>query len=159
MVRVEKQIFYGKQNIPWQPDVEQYLKRFIGQAYTVTSTGENIIIPNDFPDEYTGSGYTKGLRGGLAKTKANVAQCIGELVQEANNRRIVENKDKKHSKDASGGWIRYDVEFEVAVKGEQEMDVRWNRYKGTLVIRIVEDKKYLYDLINIKKEARKPLES
>ena len=159
MVRVEKQVFYGKQNISWRPDVEKYLMKYIGREYTVSSTGDTVIIPKEFPDEYTGSKYTKMLRGGLAKTKANVAQCIGELIQSASNGRVIENKDVKHSKDAPDGWIRYDVEFEMRVKGENETSMRWNRYRGTLVIRIVGEKKYLYDLINIKKEARRPLES
>ena len=159
MVRVEKQIFCGKQNISWHPDVEQYLMQYIDTEYTVLSTGDRIIIPKGFTDEYTGSKYTKKLRGGLAKTKANVAQCIGELIQSAFNCRYIENKDEKHSKDASGGWIRYDVIFEMCVKGQNEAEIRWNSYRGTLVIRVVDGKKYLYDLINIKKEARRPLES
>lgn len=159
MVRVNNQRFFGKQNIPWRPDVEQFLKQFIGSSYIVQSTGEAIMIPKGFPDEYTGSRYTKRLRGGLAKTKANVAPYIGELIETAYNRRVVENKDEKHSKDASGGWIRYDVDFELGVKSENETETRWNRYRATLVIRVVDDKKYLYDLINIKKEARRPLES
>ncbi len=159
MVRVEKQLFKGKQNISWRPDVEQYLKKYINCSYKVRETDDIIIVPKDFPDEYTGSSYTKKLRGALAKVKANVSQIIGELIETAVNKREVENKDKKHEKDASLGWLRYDSFFEVGVKGQNESEIRWELYRATLVIRVTEHGNYLYDVINIKKEARRPLES
>lgn len=158
MVYIETQIFKGKQNIHWD-EVEHYLKRYVGQSVRVSEYGDDIVIPGDFPDEYAFSAYTKKLRGGLAKTKANAAQVIFELIESATNRRYVENKDPKHSVDASDGWYRYDVEFSVSVQGEGELVQRWNYYKGTLIVRMKESKLSLYDLINIKKEARKPLES
>ncbi len=157
MVRIEKQIFTGKQNIPWK-DVEQYLKRYIGKEYVVDKYGDVIHVPGIFPSEYASSRYSQKLRGGLAKTKANAAQIIGLLIGEADNRRYVENKDDKHSKEASKGWYRYDVHFTVKVQSENEETPRWNKYKGTLVVRINENGLFLHDLINIKKEARTPLE-
>ena len=158
MVRIEKQIFLGKQNIPWD-EVEHYLKRYIGEDYVVDKYGDVIHIPGSFPDEYTSSKYSEGLRGGLAKTKANASQVIGNLIIEADNRRYVENKEDKHLKEASKGWYRYDVRFQVMVQGENEDNPRWNNYHGTLVVRINDNGLFLHDLINIKKEARTPLES
>ncbi|MBO4375048.1 MAG: hypothetical protein J5829_08070 [Lachnospiraceae bacterium] len=157
MVRIDKQIFIGKQHIRWRPDVEQYLKRYIGKSYYIKETADLITIPSEFPDEYTGSSYTKKLRGSLAKVKANAAQVIDELVVNAENRRESDNKSDKHSQDASLGWLRYDTFFEVCVKGEEEREVRWNRYRATLVVRVTERGRFLYDMINIKKEARRPL--
>ena len=158
MVRVEKQIFFGKQNIPWK-EVERYMKRYIGEKYVVQKYNDEIIIPSNFPNEYIASKYSQSLKGGLAKTKANVSQVIGELIRSAINRRFVENKEEKHKKDASKGWYRYDVFFEVSVKGNSDDEIRWNRYRGTLIVRLNEKGMYLHDLINIKKEARTPLES
>ncbi|MBQ7588455.1 MAG: hypothetical protein IJT37_10590 [Lachnospiraceae bacterium] len=158
MVCIEKQIFLGKQNIDWQ-GVEQYLKKYVGLHITVAEYGDEILIPGDFPDEYAFSDYTKRLRGGLAKTKANASQVIIQLIEKATNRRYIENKSQKHAKDAVEGWYRYDVSFAVAVRGENELNIRWNNYKGTLIVRIKNRILTLYDLINIKKEACKPLES
>ncbi|MDE5866892.1 MAG: hypothetical protein K2H31_09885 [Lachnospiraceae bacterium] len=45
--------------------------------------------------------YTKKLRGGLAKAKANSGQVIGEMIENAQSRRWIENKDEKHKKEAS----------------------------------------------------------
>lgn len=109
----------------------------------------------EFPDEFTESQYTKKLRGGLAKAKANSGQVIGEMIENAQNRRWTENKVEKHNKEASGGWYRYDVAFTIPV--DDAGTVRRNAYQATAVVRIKKDKLYLYDIINIKKEASTPL--
>ena len=151
-------IFKSKQNIPWN-DVEKYLKKYIGSTYIVEIYKDKISIAGDFPDEYAESKYTKSLRGALAKAKANAAQIIGDLISSAENRRWIENKNSKHSKDASQGWYRYDTYFIVPVKGSDEMVERKNVYGATLVVRKTEQGMFLYDMINIKKEASMPLES
>ena len=151
-------IFKNKQNIPWN-DVEKYLKKYIGSTYIVEIYKDKISIAGDFPDEYAESKYTKSLRGALAKAKANAAQIIGDLISSAENRRWIENKNSKHSKDASQGWYRYDTYFIVPVKGSDEMVERKNVYGATLVVRKTEQGMFLYDMINIKKEASMPLKS
>lgn len=154
---IQEIIFKNKQNIPWD-DVEKYLKKYIGSAYIVETYKDKIFIAGDFPDEYAESKYTKSLRGALAKVKANAAQIIGELISNAENRRWIENKNSKHFKDASQGWYRYDTYFVVPVKGSNEDVERKNVYGATLVVRKTEQGMFLYDMINIKKEASMPLE-
>jgi len=151
---VKSIIFKNKQNIPWN-SVEDYLKRFIGKEVIVKEYGDVIRIPGDFPDEFTESRYTKMLRGALAKAKANSAQVIVEMLENAGNRRWIENKDSKHDNEANGGWYRYDVGFAIPV--EHNGNVSQNRYYATAVVRIKDGKLYLYDIINIKKEASTPL--
>ena len=151
---VAKIIFKNKQNIPWN-EVEQYLKKYIGQSFIVKEYGDVIHITGEFPDEFTESQYTKKLRGGLAKAKANSGQVIGEMVENATNRRWTENKDEKHKIEASGGWYRYDIGFTIPV--DDAGTIRRNVYRATAVVRIRENKLYLYDVINIKKEASTPL--
>ena len=155
---IEKIIFVNKQNIPWA-EVERYLKKYIGQEYTVAKTGDIIMIGTDFPDEFAESKYTKSLRGNLAKAKANAAQVVGKMIVVAENRRWVENKDKKHQKDAMGGWYRYDTFFAMPVQGSDEKQERRNIYRATLLVRIALNGLYLYDIVNIKKEASKPHKS
>lgn len=151
---VPRIIFSGKQNIPWN-DVEKYLKKYIGQEIEVKGYGDVIRIGGEFPDEFTESRYTKKLRGALAKAKANAGQVIDVMIENAENKRWVENKDAKHEKEASGGWYRYDVGFTIPV--EHNGELRKNAYIGTAVVRIKDDELYLYDIINIKKEASTPL--
>ena len=155
-VNVNKIIFKNKQNIKWN-DVEKYLKVFIGKKYIVKTNGDEINIESDFPDEYAESKYTKKLRGALAKAKANASQVIGEMIECAENRRWVENKDDKHKKDAEGGWYRYDVGFSIPVECDGQMSR--NYYVATMVVRIKDSKLCLYDIINIKKEASMPHKS
>jgi len=155
---VENIIFMNKQNIPWN-QVEQYLKRYVGKEYQVEETGDVIHIAGDFPNEFAESKYTKSLRGAIAKVKANAAQIVGEMIVLAENRRWVENKDTKHRKDAEKGWYRYDCYFAMKVQGSNEVEERINFYKATLVVRNAISGLFLYDIINIKKEASTPLES
>lgn len=154
-VTIEEQRFLGKQNIPWK-EVEEFLRTYIGKKAIVSQYGDEIIIPSDFPNEYIASRYSQKLRGALAKAKANASTVILGMVRNATNKRYFENKDNKHSKDAAYGWYRYDVSFRMIVQGEKEQESRINSYKGTIVVRINEKGLYLYDLINIKKEASTP---
>lgn len=69
-VYIEDVVFVNKQNIPWN-QVEQYLKKYVGQKYKVEESADVICIASDFPNEYAESKYTKSLRGNVAKAKAN----------------------------------------------------------------------------------------
>lgn len=155
---IENVIFLNKQNIPWN-QVEQYLKQYIGTEYKIKESEDVICIASDFPDEYAESKYTKSLRGNIAKAKANAAQVVGKMIVIAKNKRWVENKDIKHGKEAEKGWYRYDTYFGMPVKGSEENEKRINIYKATLVVRNSLKGLFLYDVVNIKKEASKPLES
>lgn len=146
-------IFRNKQDIPWK-EVENYLKRFIGRDVVIKEYGNSVHIPSIFPDEYTESKYTKKLRGALAKAKANASQVIPEMLENATNRRWNENKDEKHRKEASGGWYRYDVAFSIPINNNGVMSR--NFYNATAVVMIKAEQLYLYDIINIKKEASTP---
>lgn len=155
---VEKIIFVGKQHIPWN-EVEAYLKKYVGETIVVEQYQDNIYIAYDFPEEYSESKDTKKLRGGLAKAKANAAQVIDQLIKNATKRRWRENLDPKHDKDASGGWYRYDAFFTIPVRGQDEDKERRNYYRGTVLARINPKGLYLYDVVDIKKEASTPLKS
>ena len=95
----------------------------------------------------------------MAKVKANAAQIIDLMIINATNRRFIENKNDKHKYDASEGWYRYDTYFKIPVKGSSENEVRFNEYKSTLVVRKTLKGLFLYDVLDIKKEASTPLES
>ena len=77
------------------------------------------------------------------------------MIENAQNKRWIENKNEKNKKEASGGWYRYDVAFTIPI--DDVGNIRRNAYQATAVVRIKKDKFYLYDIINIKKEASMPL--
>lgn len=149
--------FKGRQKIEW-PEVEKYLKRFVGEYYGIIETSDMIYIGSDLPDEFSGSNYTKKLKGALAKAKANAAQGLPELIEIASKKRYKENFKEKHDFDAKYGWYRYDTKFALPVYNEDQELERFNVFQAVLLIRHAQDGKlYLYDLVNIKKETGKPL--
>lgn len=154
-VKVEKIIFTGKQNIDWK-GVERYMKRFQGKTYRVVQYQDDIHINLLTLEEYTGSQYTWRLKGALAKVKANIVQILPQLLECATNRRWVENQNGKHGNEACKGWYRYDTYFSMPVADEKGNCIHWNHYSGTIIVRINDMGVYLYDIINIKKEARNP---
>lgn len=99
-------IFKGKRGIDWK-DVEKYLKQYVGEFYIMADSSDIIYIGTDFPDEFTGSIYTRLLRGAAAKAKANVAQALPELVKIATDKHFKENMTDKHAYNAKNGWYRY----------------------------------------------------
>ncbi len=155
IVQINNVIFLGKQNIDWKL-VEQYAKKYINEAYTVSGDGECINIGNDFPDEFSHSKDTERLRGGSAKAKANAIQGLPELIEISGNRRYKENYGQKHKENAKYGWYRYDARFSLPVYENDKIE-RFNVYLVTMLVRhAANHKKYLYDVVNIKKETEYP---
>lgn len=152
--------FKAKKREDWK-DVEEYLKEYVEEFYEIAETSEKIFISTDFPDEYANSESRMALKGAVAKAKANAAQGIPELIQIATNQEFSENTKKKHIKDAKYGWYRYDVSFALPVYDDKTGQlVRYNIFSARMLVRHDEDgKKYLYDLLAIKKETSSPLES
>lgn len=150
--------FAGRQNISWN-DVETYIKRFVGDFYSIAESSEIVYIGKDLPDEYAGSKYTRNLKGALARAKANASQGIPEMIEIAAGKRYKENLNKKHSKNASKGWYRYDTRFAIPVCDEDGEVIRYNIFRAELIVRCTENEKlYLYDIINIKKKQSRPPE-
>ena len=59
-------VFKGKRSISWE-EVEKYLKRYVGDIYSIAEDNEIIYIGSELPSEYAGSVYTKKLKGADAK--------------------------------------------------------------------------------------------
>lgn len=158
IVMIGNILFKGRRNIEW-PEVERYLKRFVGESYNILESGDEIFIGSDFPNEFTGSNYTKMLKGTLAKAKANVVQGVPELLEIATGKRFRDNLKEKHRLNAKYGWYRYNTRFAMPVYSETQELERCNIFQAVLLVRHAQDgKRYLYDIVNIKKETSKPLE-
>ena len=91
------------------------------------------------------------------EAKANVAQGIPELIETATNPIWEENKKLKHERDAKYGWYRYDVRFAIPVYSDAGELERYNIFAARLLVNhSANGKKYLYDILNIKKETSRP---
>ncbi len=157
IVMINDIIFKGKRSIDWD-DVEKYLKEHIGDFYNNAETNDMIYFGKDLPDEYAHSEYTSSLKGLYAKAKANAVQGLGKIIEIAFNGSYTENKKEKHAIDAAYGWYRFESRFALPVFGDDGEVERYNVFHVYLVIRHDQDgKKYLYDLIRIKKETSTPL--
>lgn len=126
---------------------------FIGEFYIIAETNEEVYIGRDLPSEYSGPVYTKRLRGTLAKAKANASQGLSELIRIAENPKFEENHKEKHCRGAKYVWYRYDTRFALPVFDENGKISRYNLFDTKLLIRhAVDGKKYLYDIMEIKKK-------
>ena len=153
IVMINDIIFKRKQSIRWD-EVEEYLGKYVGEFYTIADTSEIVYIGKDLPDEYAHSDYTSILKGANAKAKANATQGIPEMVEIATRKQFVVNKKPKHQKDAKYGWYKYESRFALPVFREDGEVERFNVFRVAMIIRHGEDdKKYLYDVINVKKET------
>ena len=79
VVMINDIIFRGNRGINWI-DVEEYLRLYVGEFYTIAETNEVVYIGTDLPDEYAHSEYTHILKGANEKAKANAAQGLPELI-------------------------------------------------------------------------------
>lgn len=150
--------FHGKRRINWD-EVETYLKQYIGEVYEIMDTADVIYVGSEFADEYAGSQDTVRLKGALAKAKANAAQGIPELIEISVNKRYKENLNIKHEKNAKYGWYRYDSRFALPVYGDDGELEHYNLFHVEMLVRHDADgKRYLYDIVNIKKETSTPHE-
>ncbi|RKM58550.1 hypothetical protein D6856_12400 [Butyrivibrio sp. XB500-5] len=146
-------IFKGKRKINWL-DVEEYLRSYIGEFYSIAQSNDIVYIGSDFPDEYAHSEYTLILRGANEKAKANAAQGLPELISTATDKVFTKNSKLKHKKDAMYGWYKYETRFALPVFDNEGEVERFNVYRAAMIIRHAHDgKKYLYDIMNIKKET------
>lgn len=97
------------------------------------------------------------MKGTFAKAKANSAQAIPEMIEIASKERYKVNLEEKHSMNARFGWFRYDSRFALPVYDDSGDVERYNIFLVELLIRHdANGKRYLYDVINIKKETSNP---
>jgi len=150
--------FKGKRSVNWK-EVRAYLKEYVGEFYTIAATGDVIYIGADLPNEYSGSKYTYSIKGANAKAKANAAQGIPELIEIAYGKHFRENDEEKHWRNAMFGWYRYDSRFALPVYDKAGEIERYNVFHASLIVRHSEDDKlYLYDILDIKKETSNSIE-
>ena len=140
--------------------VAEYIGRHIGEVYTIIESGQRVYIGEDLPSEYTQSEYTKRLlknNPATLKAKNRASDALGDMIEIASGRRWEKTKHT-HNKDAKFGMYRYNSRFAFAVNGGNGTP-NVHAYDVELLIRnALDGKKYLYDIVNIKKNTAYAIE-
>ena len=151
--------FKSRRSIDWN-EIENYLKQYVGECFEILETAETVYIGTDFPDEYAHSKDTKNVKGVNEKAKANAITAVGELLEIATGKTEFPDYNNKHGNRAKYGWYRYTTRFGIPVYSEDGVLERYNIFRARILVRRDEDGKlYLYDVVTIKKETSKRLES
>lgn len=134
--------------------IAQLIKQHIGDYYTIIENGNKIYIGNDLPGEYTYSKTAQNLRKSNMAIKGNIAHNLKEMIEIATNETWEANRKAKHSIDAKHGWYRYDSKAAIPIFDSQKNIVSYQLYDVKLLIRHDNNgKKYLYDIMDIKKST------
>ena len=65
-------------------------------------------------------------------------------------------RKEKHTKDAKYGWYRYETRFALPIFNDDGVIEKYNVFQAIMLIwHARDDKMYLYDVIEIKKETSK----
>lgn len=143
--------FKSRRTIDWN-EVEKYLKEYIGKYFEIAKTSEKVYIGTDFPDEFSHSTDTKGLKGANMKAKANLTPAIGDLIQIASEKAEYPDYAGKHGAKAEMGWYRYTTRFGLPVYDGGGNLERYNIFSTRMLVRRDADgKNYLYDMVRTKK--------
>lgn len=117
-----------------------------GEVYKITETNNSVIIDKKTSKEYTFSKYSRKLAAENKKVKGILSKYLKEIISNSFDRRFVNYKKAKHVKDAKYGFYRYKIVFSI------KDDVKENIYEAVVLIRNdANTKKYLYDILDIKK--------
>ena len=148
--------FKSRRVVNWN-EIEGYLKEYVGDFFEIAETSEKIYIGADFPDEFTHSEDTKGLKGANIKAKANITSALPQIVEIATNKSEYPDYNNKHKSKAKYGWYRYDTRFGLPVYNEHGDLEQYNIFATRMLVRCDNDGKlYLYDFVRTKKETSKP---
>lgn len=80
------------------------------------------------------------------------------MLEIASNGEVTPNKKLKHEIDGANGWYHYESRFGLSVYSENGEVERYNVFHVYMIVRHDKNgRKYLYDIINIKKETSTPL--
>jgi len=159
VVLIPEIIFMNKQNIDWK-EVETFLERYVGELVEIAESKDIVYVGKAFPDEYAGSKYTRRTKGARAKAKANATQGILEMIEIATEKVFRENHKEKHKGNAEKGWYYYITRFALPIYENETRTNEYNEYSACLIVNCTsKGKMYLYDLVDIKKEASNPLKT
>lgn len=145
-VKINTNVFVNNKNKSISRTMVDTAKKYIGKYACIVESGQRIYLGNDFPKEFAYSKYSQYLSKELKLAKGMTISGIIELIESATNRKYCNKKKSKHAKDAKYGFYKYDIFFSFVRNTKEYI------YQGMILIRNDKNgKKYLYDILNIKK--------
>ena len=145
-VKITDNIFENNNNKSITRTIKDYLTEHIGEYADIIESGQRVYLGEDLPGEYAFSKSTRGLTLAQKMAKGRATTGLKEIINNATNRKYSNYKKTKHIIDAKYGFYKYDTKFSFELNGKEQT------YSGTVLIRNdANGKKYLYDILDIKK--------
>ena len=145
-IKINENIFENTQGKSIKKTIKEYLTKHIGEYYNIIESGQKVYLGEDLPNEYAYSEYSKKLPTNKLLAKGRAVTNLQEIIENATNRQWEKNKKAKHNIDAKYGFYKYDTKFSFDINGKEQT------YSGTVLVRNdANGKKYLYDILDIKK--------
>ena len=145
-VKIDDNIFENNKGKSVNNTIKEYLEKNINEYANIIESGQKVYLGKDLPGEYTYSKSAQNLSLPQKMAKGRAATGLKEIISNVTNREYSNYKKEKHVKDAKYGFYKYDTKFSFEQNSKEQV------YTGTVLIRNdANGKKYLYDILNIKK--------
>ena len=129
-----------------QKKARENIKVQKGASYKNILTSNKILIDYKTQGEYLYSKYTKSRTNEIKYVKCILSNYFKELFLNAESKVFVNKKKPKHKTDAKFGFYKYGVKFSIIKNAEETC------YTCVILVRNdANGKKYLYDILDIKK--------
>ena len=130
------------------------IKNQKGVEYTNLESSYNILIDKKTANEFIYSHDTKYSSYELKYVKYKLSKYLKELIENGKDKIFVNHKKEKHILDAKYGFYKYKITFSIVEKNIESI------YIAIVLVRNSYDgKKYLYDILDIKRIKKQELAS
>lgn len=145
-VKIEEDVFKDRNGRSINKVIKDYLTQHIGEYADIIESGQRVYLGEDLPNEYVFSKSANNLEVANKMAKGRAVTDLKEIINNVSNRRYEANKKEKHNIDGKFGFYKYDTTFSFEQDGKERI------FTGTVLIRNdANGKKYLYDILDIKK--------
>lgn len=127
-------------------EIKKQLKSLVGKSFIIIENGNKIYIAKDFPGEFMYSKSSLALNNKNKSVKSSLIPYLDLIIENSSNKFYSNDHKVKHVIDAKYGFYKYKFKFSILNNNIEEF------YTCFIVIRNdANKKKYLYDIISIKK--------
>lgn len=145
-VRISENIFVNVCKDELNKTMMSILNKKIGTYIKHIESGQKIYIGEDLPGEYTYSRSSQSLTIYKKYIKAIIINNLEDIIKHCYNRDYEPNHKNRHIVDGKYGFYRYKIKFSVKLDKKEEY------YEAVVLLRNdANKKKYLYDILGIKK--------
>lgn len=152
-LKIEEEKYRSLEVKEAQKRAKAHIKEQKGISYKNILTSNTILIDDKTANKYIYSCYTRWSKTDMKYVKCILANYIKELFMNASSKSYEVNRKNKHNLDAKYGFYKYGVKFSIVDNGKETI------YTCSLLVRNdANGKKYLYDILDIKKINQVSLE-